>query len=456
MRKSLSAVLLAVGVTSLSALPTEEVQLVPSDDGTAGEAVAFDGKVAVIGARMDFVSGAGSKAGAAFIFEQSVYGDWSETAKLVASDAHAAYYFGTSVATDCETILIGSPGHDENGTESGMAYVFVKVGEAWIESAKLFPADGWTGDHVGESVALDGDTALIGATGADDNGDWSGAVHVFVRANGAWQEQTTLLASDGVPYDVFGWSVALDGDTAVIGAPTWYSTEPYAGKVYVFTRTGDTWTEQAVLMPSDGEAGDSFGCSVAVDDNTVVIGSVYDDDEWGSAYVFVQTDGVWTQQAKLQSDDLAVGDVAHFGDDVALDGDTAICGAYAEDIFGGGSGAAYTYIRTSGTWAAWSKLTPTGSTPQDYFGRSVALKRGRAVIGIPGRDSTGGAFVFRGFDPDLGDPDDDDCGDGDGGDDGGGDDGGPDVPAVNAFGLALLLVLVLGVSVLAMRRRATN
>ena len=168
------------------------------------------------------------------------------------------------------------------------------------EIQKLLASDKADYDSFGRSVVLDGDTAVIGAYRSDDSGTtWNGAAYVFTRVGGIWTEQAKLLASDKADDDLFGSSVALDGDTAFIGAPSEDdSGTTNNGAAYVFTRVGGIWTEQAKLLASDKADQGWFGRAVALDGDTAVIGA-----ENGAAYVFTRVGGIWTEQAKLLASD---------------------------------------------------------------------------------------------------------------------------------------------------------
>jgi hypothetical protein len=251
--------------------------------------------------------------------------------------------FGYSVAVDGDMAVVGAIGDDDGGVYSGSAYVFARAGGVWTEQAKLLPADGADEDDFGSSVALDGDTAVIGAFLDDDNGEDSGSAYVFTQTGGVWTEQAKLLPADGDAEDYFG-SVALDGDTAVIGAYLDDDDDPRSGSAYVFTRAGGVWTEQAKLLPADGGFSDYFGFSVAVAGDVAVIGAGRHDDngqDSGSAYVFTRAGGVWAETMKLSSADGDVED--NFGRRVALDGDAAVIGAMWDDDNGENSGSAYVF-----------------------------------------------------------------------------------------------------------------
>lgn len=166
----------------------------------------------------------------------------------------------------------------------------MRSGTSWSEQAKLTASDAAAGDWFGYSVAVSGDTAVVGANGDDDGGSASDSAYVFVRSGMSWNEQTKLTASDPAIGDNFGTSVALSGHTAVVGAPFDDDGITNSGSAYVFVRSGTSWSEQAKLIAGDADAGDNFGRSVAVSDDTAVVGAYQDDDggsNSGSAYVFL-------------------------------------------------------------------------------------------------------------------------------------------------------------------------
>ena len=316
-------------------------------------------------------------------------GDWIEKQKLLASDGTTDDTFGNSVSLDGDTALIGAF-QDDTGT--GSVYVFTRSdATTWTQQAKLTASDGAIVDQFGWSVSLFGDTALIGAYGDDDNGVHSGSAYVFTRTGTTWTQQQKLLASDGEAWDEFG-SVSLSGNTALIGA--W--GDLYQGSVYVFTRTGSTWAQQTKLTPSDDTAR-CFGGSVSLDGNTALIGAFGEDDSKGSAYVFTRNAGTWTQQQKLLASDGATDDV--FGLDVSLSADTALIGAYGDDDNGADSGSAYVFVRTGTTWAQQQKLLTSDGAADDQFSRgSVSLDGDTALIGAWNDDDygvdSGSAYVF--------------------------------------------------------------
>jgi len=281
---------------------TEQQKLFASDraniqDSDFGTSVAIDGDTVVVGdfiGDSPFLPGLCSclNSGAAYVFTRDAGGVWTEQQKLFASDRASNDWFGNSVAVDGDRAVIGAWGNDDFGVVSGSAYVFFRDSEGlWIEQQKLTASDGAAGDGFGQRVAMDGDTAVIGAVGDDDNGDGSGTAYVFTRSPGnLWIEQPKLVANDAASGGFFGGSVAVHGDIAVIAGNRFDGVGTIIRSAYVFTRSaGDAWAEQQTLAASDGEPDDDFGISVAVHENTAVIGASLDDDNGdrsGSAYVF--------------------------------------------------------------------------------------------------------------------------------------------------------------------------
>ena len=359
-----------------------------------GYAVAVDGDIAVIGAYQDDDNGADS--GAVYVFTR-VEGVWTQAPKLTASDGAAYENFGISVAVDGDTntVVVGAPGDDGAGADSGSVYVFVKPTGGWgtsTETAKLTASDGAALDNFGYSVAVDGDTVLVGAYQDDEENDLadSGSAYIFVKPVGGWVATSTaakLTASDGADDDWFGVSVALDGGTAVIGASGDDDRGIDSGSAYVFVKPfGTAWTATstaaAKLTADDGAAGDSFGYSVAVDGDTATVGAYQDDDngdDSGAAYVFTRNSGVWDDRVKLTADDGEAGD--NFGFSVAVDVDTVVVGAYQHDPIDPDSlsylldaGSAYVFSRDSnGEWSQKKKLTDEDGEAGDWFGYSVAV-----------------------------------------------------------------------------------
>ncbi|MGH2830101.1 MAG: Ig-like domain-containing protein, partial [Actinomycetota bacterium] len=324
-----------------------------------GNATAIAGDSAIVGSRFD--DGVGSDSGSAYVFFRTG-STWTQQAKLTASDAAAFDRFGASVALAGDTAIVGSVDDADAGPESGSAYAFVRSGSTWTQQAKLVASDAAALDNFGSSVAVAGGTAIVGSNGDDDAGSASGSAYVFVRSGSTWTQQAKLTASDAAAFDRFGISVSVTGDTAVVGSPFEDNDAgSSSGSAYVFVRSGSTWTQQAKLVASDAAEFDQFGISVSVAGDTAVIGSGQDDDAGsasGSAYVFVRTGSTWTQQAKLVASDAAEFD--QFGISVSVAGDTVVVGSPFDDDAGPDSGSAYVFFD-----AQPSAVDDAFTTPED-------------------------------------------------------------------------------------------
>ena len=326
-----------------------------------GYSVAVDGDTIVVGAHQNDADTNNNDEGAAYVFTKppSGWADMTQTAKLTAFGAAAGDEFGISVVVDGDTIVVGAHQNDAdtNNNDEGAAYVFTEPFTGWADSsetAKLIASDAAADDEFGISVALDGDTAVIGARQDDDNGSQSGSAYVFTKVSGVWSQKAKLIASDAAADDQFGISVAVNGDTVVVGARQDDDNGNQSGSAYVFTKPSSGWSnsnETAKLTASDGAANDEFGISVAVEGDTAVIGARQDDTSNGSTYVFTKVSGVWSQKAKLTASDGAADD--EFGISVAVDGDTVAVGAYKHNVGEGtgGANAGAAYLMSISEWA---------------------------------------------------------------------------------------------------------
>src|SRR6266536_2301396 len=367
-------------------------------DGAAfdyfGDSVAVDGDTAMVGASMDDTP-SGTDAGSAHVFVRSGT-TWTEQAHLTAPDGAAFDSFGVSVAVDGDTAVVGAYLDDTpGGSDAGSAYVFVRSGTTWTEQAHLSAPDAEFNDNFGLPVAVDGDTAVVGAESGDSPtvAD-SGAAYVFVRLGTTWTAQDKLTAPDAERSDLFSSSLAVSGDTAVVGASHDATPAGFeAGSAYVFVRSGSAWTPQAHLTAPDAEVGDDFGRSVGVSGDTAVVGAFADNTpagtDAGSAYVFVRSGSAWTPQSHLTAPDADIGDL--FGVSVAVDRDTAVVGAEAHDTLGGtDAGSAYVFVRSGTAWTAQAYLVAPDGAASDFFGYSVGVSGHTAVVGADYDDTPAG------------------------------------------------------------------
>ncbi|MCH8153589.1 MAG: FG-GAP repeat protein, partial [Planctomycetes bacterium] len=343
-----------------------------------GNSVAISGTTAIVGAVWDDDNG--DYSGSAYLFDATT---GRQVAKLLANDGAAGDFFGVSVAISGEIAIVGAVYHGDNGFRSGSAYLFdISDPANPVQTAKLLADDGAEFDFFGGSVAIgpDGIGVIIGAVGDDDNGDWSGSAYLFDTTTG--RQIVKLLANDGAAIALFGNSVAISGSKAIVGAYADGDNGFQAGSAYIF----DTSTGEQVfkLLPDDGAEFDSFGKSVAISGITAVVGAPFDDDNGnrsGSAYLFNTTTG--RQIAKLLADDGAAGD--EFGWSVAMSGPTAIVGAHFDDDNGSNSGSAYLFDASVCPWdldnngavgildllallAAWG---PNPGAPPDFDGDGI-------------------------------------------------------------------------------------
>jgi hypothetical protein len=385
-----------------------EVAKITASDAEAddyfGFSVAISGERIIVGAKLE--DAGGSSAGAAYIFESGSTGIWSEVTKIMASDREPFDQFGTSVAIDGDRIIVGANRESSGGLEAGAAYIFEhdSIGN-WTEVAKIMAADAQPADMFGEAVAISGDRAIVGARFEDSAGTDAGAAYIFERdASGNWSEVAKLMASDAEQIDWFGYAVAIDGSYAIVGAYREDTGGPDTGAAYIFERdAAGNWNEVTKIQASDKETGDWFGYSVAINGNKAIVGAHGEDTgggDAGAAYIFERDDtGNWNEVAKIQASDKET--FEYFGASVSISNNRAIVGAYREDSGATDAGAAYIFERdAAGNWNEATKLQASDKESNDWFGYSVAISEHRAVVGAYLEDSggfdAGAAYIFAG------------------------------------------------------------
>ena len=393
-----------------------------------------------------FVSGCPGGGGAQTA--QEIVAQLVQQGYLKASNTGGSDRFGLSAALAGDTLVVGAPFEDSNATgvngneadnsaaDSGAAYVFIRTGGVWSQQAYLKASNTETFDQFGYSVALAGDTLVVwapfedsNATGvngnqADNSATSSGAVYVFTRTGGVWSQQAYLKVSNTRVGGWLGQSVALASDTLAVGAPGEGSnatgvngnqadnSASSSGAVYVFTRTGGVWSQQAYVKASNTGQGDAFGYRVALASDTLAVGAYGEDSnatgvngnqadnsaaDSGAVYVFTRMGGVWNQQAYVKASNTGQGDA--FGYSIALAGDTLAVVAYGEDSNATGvngnqadnsatsSGAVYVFARTGGVWSQQAYVKASNTEIDDWFGISVALAGDSLAVGAPAEDS---------------------------------------------------------------------
>jgi len=416
--RAISAAIACSFIASLSgAGGSAPVQITQSDgaqNDQFGYSVSISGDALIVGAPYDTI-GATTYQGSATVFKL-VGGIWVQQAKLTASDGQPFDYFGSSVAISGDTVVVGAPlDNIVSNSDQGSAYIFVRSGNVWSQQAKLTATDGAASDRFGNAVGISGNSVIVGAS-FDNVGAIvdQGSAYIFTRAGTVWSQQARLSASDGVANDIFAFSVAIDGDVAVAGVPyDNIGTNLSPGSAYVFARTGTAWTQHAKLLASDGSDSDSFGYSVAVSADTIIVGAMNDQTATGlgSAYVFARDGATWPEQAHLFAPasflrpaplgDRGAAAAGDFGGSVAISGDTAIVGAANRDIGTNvAQGAACVYSRSGSDWTFFSTFKAPDGTHYDNLGYAVGVSGDTTVIGVCGDDigvkvNQGSAWVYN-------------------------------------------------------------
>jgi len=408
-----------------------------------GWAVALDGNTLAVSAIDEGGSSTGvngdqedsdlPRSGAVYVFTLNA-GVWSQQAYIKASNTGREEWFGWSVALSGDTLAVGATREksgtgeqdDDSSTSAGAVYVFTREAGVWSQQAYLKASNIGRFDEFGWSIGLDGDTLVVGAHQEDGSASGvnepsnesalnSGAAYVFLRSGETWSQQAYLKASNTDKDDKFGHSVAISGDTLVVSSELESSSSigvgdnqddnsaVAAGAAYVFSRSGETWTQQAYLKASNTGAGDRFGSSVAIDTDTLLVGAVYEDSNGtdesnnqfgnsGAAYVFIRNGEVWYQQAYLKASNVQISD--RFGYRVAISGDKTLVSAYGESSNATGvdgnqlnntlplAGAVYVFGRENTAWTqkSYLKQFPSGQG-QDGFGNSLAISGDTVLIG---------------------------------------------------------------------------
>jgi hypothetical protein len=379
--------------------------LVPND--TFGQVVAISGKTALISEEPTNLSG--GLPGLVRVYTETD-GTWKQTATLTASNGTNGDGFGEAIAFDGTTAFIGAPNAevtDKNGITlpHGAMYVFSDSNGTWTQTQEITASDGAFDDLFGDSVALSGNTLMVGAIGATINSNNAqGAVYVFTDSNGTWTQQQKLVSGNGAEYDKFGYSIAIDGTNALISSPfTTVNGNSGFGTVYAFTNTNGTWNQSAMIEPANtGPGYYHFGNSLALSGDNALIGQPNSTNTEipGAVYAFTNSGGSWTQAQTLHASDAAAYD--YFGTALALHGNQFVTSAPGANLQISDSdyysqGAAYIFSNDSGSWQQQQKLTASDATNFYDLGNSVALSDTTAVIGdYAAGTAAGAAYMYGG------------------------------------------------------------
>jgi len=380
----------------------------PRDYAELGWSVDIDGNTAVVGAHKDDTNGV--DAGAAYVYEFDGR-IWIQTAKLLGSDTTAGDQFGYAVAVAGNTIVIGAPFAQGQSSGWTVAYLFERQSETdpWVETYRFTEDVPFYGGQYGASVAIDGDTVVIGAPDFDTSVTRGGRVFVYSRdlgGSGAWGLGATLEATATDHDFMFGIATAVSGDFMLIGSSGDPEHGVEAGAAYVFERSPTYpgyWVRVTKLASLDIDAGDHFGASVALDGDTAVVGAPHTDTAGtrsGTVYVF-ERGASWGQTARLSVPETVAFD--EFGNSVAVEADLVVIGVRGSNRAGAASGAVHFFRRDTAAPNGWAEdpetLYPIDHAAVDLLGQSVAVSRGVSVIGSPGSDhlgvNQGRAYVFE-------------------------------------------------------------
>ena len=363
-----------------------------------GWSVAATTDVVVVGAPFfDLFDGAGAitepSIGAAYVFERS--GDeWTQTARLITNDEQTSAMFGWSVATNGDIIAVGAWNHNLSGSsQTGGVFVFERQSGGWIESDLLEPFSGDDQERFGYSVSMSGNRVAVGAPFIGDDTDPSTPAYIFEQGGDGTWSGARLEPEDGSVGGLFGYSIALSGDTAVVGAPhdSGRVGAITAGAAYVFQYDGSGWQQVDKLGDSVGEVDDYFGRAVAIDGDLIAVGVENGGEPTllgtGAVFAYQRVDGLWTAAGKLVPDDIAVGDRLGFA--LAVHGGRIVAGAYQHDEMGTNAGAAYVFENDGALWQPISKLVASDGAAGDHLGASVAVVGRKVVVGARYDDDDG-------------------------------------------------------------------
>ena len=324
--------------------------------------------------------------------------NWAQRQKITGIPRGVGAQFGNAVAVDGNTMVVGARYDSTTASQAGAAYVYVLTGATWTQQAQLLANDGAVADKFGYSVAISGDTIVVGAFNDDSPLSNAGSAYVFVRSGTIWKFQQKLTGSDSTADDQFGSSAAVSGESIIVGAN--HADLPgnsEAGSAYFYRRSGTVWTQIQKLIPVQGPngviLGDHFGDSAAMSGNKIAIGASGDDNPFtsaGAVYVFVESGGAYSLQQKINIPSGANGD--DFGFSVAIEGNTLVGGAlqYTPIISQPAYGAAYVYEFNGSSWASQGRITASDGAQFDRFGYSVAVSNNVVAVGAREDDTVAG------------------------------------------------------------------
>ena len=320
---------------------------------------------------------------------------WSQRQKITSTPRGVGAQFANAVAINGGTMVVGARFDSTTASQAGAAYVYVLNGGTWAQQGVLLANDGALGDKFGYSVAVSGDTIVVGAYNDDTAFSNGGSAYVFVRSGTSWTFQQKLTPNDGTADDEFGNAVGISGETIVVGSH--FADLPgnsQAGSAYIYRRSGTVWSETQKLLPVSTMPvlGDHFGESVAIS-SKIAVGAAGDDTpetSAGAVYVFAESGGSYVQQQKIFVASGTNGD--NLGCSVAIEGNTLVAGAREDAPFVGQTarGSAYVYEFNGSTWLSQGQLLAADGASFDRFGWSVAVSNNVVAVGAREDDTPAG------------------------------------------------------------------
>ncbi len=368
----------------------------PAADSELGHSVAVSGDWMVVGGQSE--DGQNPDGGTAVVYRRTG-STWTLFQAIDADDEDTLDRYGYDVAIDGTTIVVGSRMDDDMGLNSGSAYVweYDATQDLWFNTAKLLDTvTGSAKDQFGHSVAIQGDTIVVGARLEDAPGTNSGAAIIFERVAGGWARSAALVPADSKGGDQFGFDVAIDGDLIAVGARKDDSAGIDTGSVYIFERSGGTWTEMAEIVAANSRRNNWFGFAVDVSGDTVAVGMPIRPSRFraGEVQVFDRNAGGannWGETARLLDPGVDP-ETDQFGYAVALDGDRLAIGSERDDTVASNAGNTYLHARNQGgadNWGLVEALPAADGEPGDNYGHSLALDGDTLAIGAPLDDDSG-------------------------------------------------------------------
>jgi hypothetical protein len=352
-----------------------------------GYSVSISGTLAVIGAPRDDDNGENS--GAAYVFKK-VMGSWVFEEKIISTDGSEYDQFGSHVRISGSEIFVGAKGYDSTKTNAGSVYVYQNTKNKWSQTNQIFIPDPISEDEFGSFLGVSAGKLIVGSN--------RGTVYSFnsMKSNWAFSEKLTVEA--GSTYDRFGNSVSIFGDFAAVGSYKDDDNGPNSGSVYIYEYTTlKGWVQKVIIHASDATGHDYFGSSVHLSENRLIVGAENaDNNEFssGAVYVFDLENNVWSQTTKLTGDNFSSAD--NYGASVSYSNNHILVGASGENSQ---EGSVYIYELVNNMWQFGSKLQPTEGRTNGHFGTSVSLSGNLALIGASGEEaglnSGGAAYIFE-------------------------------------------------------------